>query len=330
MRIMPRTAIGVFALISWSLAALLQVSSQSQPVVSIIEERPAACDSPCNRTAVIFVHGIGGSVDTWTDDVTKKSWPNLLASDDEIGNKIDIYQIDYNSSLLWKEPTIVETINKVDLELDRLFYKRQYKKITMICHSMGGIICRAYLLHVKAKYGHRILSKFRLMFAMGVPTKGSDYANFMLLFSASPELRVLTPISQNDFGQLLNLTLTDLLQKHRDQKCPTLSIYAGFEKNPLKSYKNIPLTGLNIKIVDEPSATYGADISQGFDKDHFTLVKPTGATDFVHTWVRNNLAACILGNSVCVGDLASEAFKGCGRSQDEFPTPDVTDTLFNN
>ena len=60
MRAIQRMAIAGFVLVSSSFAALSQGSPQSQPVVGIIEEKAAACDSPCNRTAVIFIHGIGG------------------------------------------------------------------------------------------------------------------------------------------------------------------------------------------------------------------------------------------------------------------------------
>ena len=65
-----------------------------------------------------------------------------------------------------------------------------------------------------------------------------------------------------------------------------------------------------------------------------TLVEPKGETDPVHTWVRDNLKACIDGAEVCRGSLTSH--KERGRPLDEFPSPDFyymppdpADVLFN-
>jgi hypothetical protein len=69
------------------------------------EEKAAACDAPCKRTAVVFIHGIGGSASTW-QNANGTYWPNLLATDQAIGDKIDIYRFDYDSDLLWDKPKI--------------------------------------------------------------------------------------------------------------------------------------------------------------------------------------------------------------------------------
>jgi pimeloyl-ACP methyl ester carboxylesterase len=324
-----RMIIASVALFACSHASFAQQPSRQQLIPSYTEVKAAECD-PCDRTAVIFVHGIGGDADTWKYD-DKTNWPKLLIDDPAIGPKVDVYLVNYNSSLLWSEPSIVETMKEVDYSLDDLFHRRQYKKITMICHSMGGILCRAYLLHVKARYGHRILSKFRLVFEMAVPHDGSPYANFIKLFSASPEIRILTTIDKDDFKQLMEQTLAELLQKHRDQNCPTLSFYAGFEQLPLQlNLPLIPWPVHGVIIVERRSAIDHADKVAGFDKDHITLVKPTGVDDAVYFWVRENLKACIEGTTLCRGDIANKEFDQCGRSSDEFPIPDPVDTLFKH
>jgi pimeloyl-ACP methyl ester carboxylesterase len=221
-----------------------QNSPPPAPVVHVVPEKADECD-PCDRTAVIFVHGIGGSRETWVNSSAGKYWPKLLADDPEIGSKIDIYRVDYPSSLLWNKGSIIEIMKNVNLELDWLFYNRPYQKITMICHSMGGIVCNAYLLHVKARYGHRVLAKFRLIFDMAVPHKGSDYANFIRTISFSPQVRIL--VTQNDFDDLLNITTTELLAKHLSQGCPSLSTYAGYEGLALQSFHRTTL-GIDINI----------------------------------------------------------------------------------
>jgi Putative serine esterase (DUF676) len=235
--------------------------------------------------------------------------------------------VKYDSSLLWNKSSIVDIMKQIDRELDWRFFRNPYQKVSLICHSMGGIVCGSYLLHVKARYGHRVLAKFRLMFAMAVPHSGSSYANFVRMFNlASAQTRILVTIDQNDFGQLLNLATTEILKKQRDLHCPPLTTYAGYEEQAIQSYDFVPhrvLSLLNLKIVDQGSATLGATISRGFQRDHFTLVEPSGATDEVNIWVRDSLKACIDGMTVCQGRLQDAQFRECGRPPDEFPNPDA-------
>lgn len=328
-----RVTIGLLALALGVSRSLSENAPSHQP----IEYVKAGDCSPCDRMAVIFVHGIGGSsTTTWTNgDVY---WPKLLADDPDIGSKIDVYALNYDSSLLWSRGSIVDIMKRIDRELDDLFYKRRYQKIAMICHSMGGIVCGSYLLHVKARYGHRVLAKFRLIFGMAVPHEGSDYARLLSMLDLSAQTRILAPIKQNDFLQLLNLTTTAFLAKQHEQNCPELSTYAGYEKLPLQSYPHVPhavIARLNLTIVSQESAILGANKSRGFDRDHLTLVEPAGPTDEVYVWVRDNLKNCIDGTEVCVGSLHDANYSQCGTPLTEFPEPsllpvDPTDDLFRH
>jgi hypothetical protein len=262
----------------------------------------------------------------------------LLAEDPDIGSEIDVYAVNYDSSLLWNKSSIVDIVKQIDRELDGLFYRKRYQKIAMICHSMGGIVCGSYLLHVKARYGHRVLAKFRLIVGMAVPHEGSDYATLLNMLNLSAQTRILVPIERNDFLQLLNLTTTSILKKQRDQHCPMLSTYAAYEKLPLQSYYDVPhsiLAPLNLMIVSQASAAAGADKSRGFNRDHLTLVEPTGPADEVNVWVRDNLRDCIKGTTVCRGSLRDAQYSQCGKPLDEFPNPnqlppDLTDDLFRH
>jgi len=333
-----RMAISLLALGLWSSISLSQNSPPRNPVVRVDPVKGGECD-PCDRMAVIFVHGIGGSSTTTWTNTNGTYWPNVLANDPEIGTNIDIYAVKYDSSLLWSKSSIIDIMKRIDLELDSFFYFHRYQKVSLICHSMGGIVCTSYLLHVKARYGHRVLAKFRLVFAMAVPYSGSEYANFRRIFKwSSAQTRILVPIDQNDFGQLLRLTTREILEKQRDQHCPLLTTYAGYEEQALQSYDSVPdsvLRRLNLIIVKKESAIAGVNENniRGFQRDHFTLVEPSGATDDVNIWVRDNLKACIDGTTVCKGRLQDAEFNECGRPLGEFPHPgevttDPADVLF--
>ena len=328
------TVLTSLALIFWISISPSHASPPDNRAADVEPVKADECDR-CDRMAVVFVHGIGGSaISTWTNtDVDPNPyWPKLLAEDPEIRSDIDIYTVNYNSALLWDKSSIVDIMKDIDLKLDARFFHNRYKKITLICHSMGGIVCTTYLLHVKARYGHRVLSKFRLIIGMAVPNHGSEYANH-LGFLRSASARLLVTIEQNDFEQLLEKTAAEILQKQRALHCPLLSIYAGYEKLPLQSWHGLPLRGLPpLKIVSKQSAIAGATKTRGFERDHFTLVEPMGRTDDVYGWVRDDLKACIAGLMVCKGSLDDPEYRDCGKSDDEFPDPDSvadpTEVLF--
>ena len=48
-------------------------------------------------------------------------------------------------------------------------------------HSLGGNIVRSYLVHVTARYGHKALSRIRLVVTLGTPYEGADLANLSRL-----------------------------------------------------------------------------------------------------------------------------------------------------
>ena len=80
------------------LGATVSASAQAD-VVRVEIEQVGDCAVPCDRVAVIFVHGLGGSRETWlnTSGSTQVYWPQLLAEDPELGAKLDIYRVDYDS-----------------------------------------------------------------------------------------------------------------------------------------------------------------------------------------------------------------------------------------
>ena len=90
----------------------------------------------------------------------------------------------------------------------------RYAKVIFICQSLGGIVARQYLLHVKNRYGHTALGHFRLVITLGTPMQGSSLTRLAVLASSNEQLRVLGPIRRNDYLQLLNHTVLDLSLIH--------------------------------------------------------------------------------------------------------------------
>lgn len=283
---MPRLFLlhSALALTALLLALAAPLDAASAEPVRITHESAEDCSIPCDRTAVVFIHGIIGSKATWSADSSNGYWPDLLATDPSLGSKLDVYRVDYDSFLFEAGPSIVDVLRSLQTQLDEIFLKKQYKTAILIGHSLGGNIARAYLMHVKARFGHRALSTFRLTFTLGTPVLGSELATIARVGSSNQQLRVLLPIKVNDFGQFLNLTLSDIENKHQQVYCPRLYRFAAFEEKPL------PVVGL---VVSKASATADSNESMGFSEDHISISKPKDRSSDIYVWVKDKIAACL-------------------------------------
>jgi pimeloyl-ACP methyl ester carboxylesterase len=252
---------------------------------SIARLRPqhSNCETPCKRTAVIFIHGITGSKRTWGEPGSNLYWPTMLSKEPNLADDLDIYQIEYNS---WRfsGPAAQAIESSLEDQLDAVMKEKRYSKVIFIAHSLGGILAHAYLLNVKLHYGHRALSRFRLLITLGTPNQGSSLANIARLATANEQIRVLRTIDVNDFLQLLNHGYYNTGLKH--EGCFTLKTFAAFERNPTP--------GLGI-VVSEASATAYADGSMGFYRNHLQLPTPSSITppDPVYAWATDLVAACV-------------------------------------
>jgi len=76
---------------------LISGAHGASPMVRLTTHRAAPCESPCSRTAIILIHGITGSKETWGKPDSQRYWPTILAADRSLRNDLDIYQIEYDS-----------------------------------------------------------------------------------------------------------------------------------------------------------------------------------------------------------------------------------------
>lgn len=293
-------------LFSISLVLLIGSIAARAELVRLVDESRISCPVPCTRAAVVFIHGILGSRETWQNG--SSFWPTLLATDPAIGEKVDVYRVDFDSYMFLEGPSLVDVLTELQDRLDTLLETKKYNKVFLVGHSLGGNIARAYLLHIKAKYGHRTLSAFRVTYTLGTPMLGSSLASIAAFASQNQQLRVLLPIKINDFQQLLNVTLNDVENKHHQVFCPPMILFSAYEKQPM---------GLMGIVVPEQSATMNAYKKQGFDKNHSTLVKPMDRADPVYRWVADSMATCIAEQDYCRTPILPE----CGRLPDGWPDP---------
>lgn len=285
----------------FSAPVLAQISEPRQEWVTFTEERVAKqCNDPCERDALIFVHGILGSKDTWLNKDTNAYWPDLLARDPDL-NDIDIYRADYENYLLRAGPSMEEVLQSFSRGMQPI-HRRKYRSIQFIAHSLGGLVVRRYLVHITNRYGHWELNRYRQVIMLGTPIDGSYFATISEYASQNQLLRVLTPIRENDFLQMMTVSVNDIIFKR--EQCPSLNFYVGYEKKALFLNKIVSPESATSSIMCPPPTDSDSDwrnCIRGFDRDHISLVKPADASDDVYKWVKMLIRLCADGMTCSQG-----------------------------
>jgi hypothetical protein len=115
--------------------APLFISTPVNAEVTLTHVSNSDCSTPCSNVAVIFVHGLAGSQDTWVNKTTGQSFPNLLTEDLTLRDKIDVYTIQYDSLWISGEP-VVEVKKALEIPLDELMEKMLYSKVVFVAHRV--------------------------------------------------------------------------------------------------------------------------------------------------------------------------------------------------
>ncbi|MBK9948286.1 MAG: hypothetical protein IPP12_14010 [Nitrospira sp.] len=230
-----------------------------------------------------------GSSDTWKNG--QAYWPDLLASDQSVDD-FDIYRIDYETGVLTGAP-ISKIRQSFAQAMDAARHMGNYKTIQFIAHSLGGNIVRDYLVYIKTGMGHGALNQFRQVFLLASPGEGSYLSQIPKIVMNHPQLRILTPLTNNDYLGLLNDTWGQLLGKRDRFSCPSISIKVAYEQ--------LPVPPLGIIVTEESASSFtlsakGYLDKKGFNRNHIDIVKPTGFNDPVYQWVKQGVLDCAAGH----------------------------------
>lgn len=146
-----------------------------------------------NNSVVLFLHGFTGDpIETF------KNIPNLLIANDLIDG-YDIFSIGYSSSLM---PDIGANIWSADPDINNLseYFKtlletrfNNYNKISVVAHSMGGLVAQSGILKLEKKEFKKITHL--LMF--GTPSGGLNVANIKIAKGLKRQIKDLG--SSSDF-----------------------------------------------------------------------------------------------------------------------------------
>lgn len=253
--------------LAWALAALALPGSLG--VVARGNSTPGQADSGAaepqsrwvRRTSpskakgvIIFVHGVlGDSRTTWLNGNTY--WPELLTGDSAFDGQ-DVFVYGYPSPKIGESFTVDELSDNLRLVLDTAG-ALQYREITIVSHSMGGLVTRAFLL----KY-RKIAPKIRFLYFLATPTTGSPYAALAGIVSKNPQFGAMYPMNSDSYlGFLQSSWLAADLG---------LKSYCSYEKRKI----------LGQLIVDRQSATnLCTQRLDPIDADHIGIAKPRDRND---------------------------------------------------
>jgi hypothetical protein len=243
---------------------------------------------PGGDAAVVFVHGILSSGETcWRND-NGAFWPELLKNQ-TAADGWGIYVYSYETGIFsgtYSLNDAVDDLKERFLTLDKI---ADCRRIVFVCHSMGGIVVRKFLVERVNDLLDRDIEIG--LFLVASPSLGSSYANWL-----SPLAKVLGH-SQADalrFSQH-NAWLNGLDKEFQNLKESGRLKLTGKE---LVEDKFVVLSGLWRRQVVEPfaGARYFGEPYKVPGSDHFSIAKPADAQAVQHRLLRaflENLAGSL-------------------------------------
>lgn len=157
---------------------------------------------PQNGTVVIFIHGVMSDAEAWRN-ANGTYWPNLL-NEDPRTRGVGVYIFEYETGLFSGTYRINDAVDALTnhLRLDKVLAAQ---RLVFVCHSMGGIVTRRYLVREER---HLLEAKVEVgLFLVASPSLGSEYSTLL-----SPLSSVLFRHAQNDIlrSSSMNAWLLDL------------------------------------------------------------------------------------------------------------------------
>jgi len=218
------------------------------------------------ETLILFVHGLGGAV--------QKTWgrfPALITADRDLARRFDIAFYSYPTTILRlpffaNAPKIQDLAAGLKNQINNRY--AQWKDIVLICHSLGGLVARKYLLDEVRTGSSLRVSKIVLL---AVPNNGAGLAEIAQFISwRNPQLKQLCRSA--DIIEFVN---EDWVTSKMTEKLRVRFI-----------------VGTQDRVVDRYSARAywgNPDVETIIGKGHIDIVKPTNENDDVYVTVKRFL-----------------------------------------
>jgi pimeloyl-ACP methyl ester carboxylesterase len=216
------------------------------------------CRGPKKEKVIVFVNGIfGDAIDTWLNKTSY--WPGMLALDPDFSDA-DIYVHSFDSPKIATAENIDELAGRMDdyFTKDGIFQK--HKQVIFLCHSMGGLVTRAFLLKKRPSP-----NTVPMIYFFSTPTTGANIAGIASHLSDNPQLKYMLPIKQDGYvGDQQNAWL-------RTSDDPALNYPALIAS--FCAYEKLDTWGF--RVVERQSATNLCNReTRAALRDHLSIVKP--------------------------------------------------------
>jgi pimeloyl-ACP methyl ester carboxylesterase len=228
---------------------------------------------PTKGLAVVFVHGVLSSGETCWRHANGVYWPNVLTLEPE-PTDLGVYVFTYRTGFFSGTFSVTDASAslKEHLDLDEVVRAR---RIVFVCHSMGGLVVRKYLVDRAADLIERDISVG--LFLIASPSLGADYADWLR------PLAKLVGHSQADALRFIrdNMWLMDLDRAFMDLKEAGRLRMNGKELIEDRFIIGGPFWR---KQVVEPfaGARYFGEHYKVPDSDHSSIAKIKGPNDIQH------------------------------------------------
>jgi pimeloyl-ACP methyl ester carboxylesterase len=209
---------------------------------------------------IVFIHGVfGDGTSTWTNPATGAYFPALIR-DDKTFDGVDIWVHEFDTPKLRRTYTIDELADHLRKYLNNDNVIANHRQVIFVCHSLGGLVARAYLLKYRLP-----VSQVPMIYFFSTPTTGADVATLASFISANPQLTDMRKMTTDSPG-LIGAWQSQWAASEYNHT--TLS-YCGYE--------TLPIHG--VQIVQRESATNLCNTRYDpIRRDHIAIVKPSDNT----------------------------------------------------
>ncbi|MGZ8214112.1 MAG: alpha/beta fold hydrolase [Methylosarcina sp.] len=221
---------------------------------------------PAGDTSVVFVHGILSRGETCWKHSNGTYWPELLKNEAELED-IGIYVYSYQTGFASGSYSLSNVVDDLKERFFNLDQVADSKKIVFVCHSMGGIVIRKFIVE---RLNDLLDRQIEIgLYLVASPSLGSDYANWLepiAKFAGHAQAQALRFNQDNQWLNDLDKTFMNMKESKR------LVLYG----KELLEDKFITLKSFLRKQVVQPfsGARYFGESFKVAGSDHFSIAKP--------------------------------------------------------
>jgi hypothetical protein len=229
---------------------------------------------PDGLATVVFVHGILSSGEGCWNNANGAYWPELLKNETEL-EAVGIYVYSYQTGFDSGSYSLSNVVDDLKEHFFTLDHVADSRKIVFVCHSMGGIVVRKFIVE---RLNDLLDCNIEIgLFLVASPSLGSDYANWLepiAKFAGHEQAKALRFNQDNQWLTDLDKTFMNLKESKR------LTLYG----KELLEDKFVTLKSIWRKQVVQPFSgnRYFGESFKVAGSDHFSIAKPEDSNAVQH------------------------------------------------